>query len=540
MQRGLALLVGLLGLAALAWRFDWVNDDAYITFTYARSLAQGHGFVHHAAGPAVEGFSELLFTLWIALGLSLGFTPEVFAKASTLLASGFLVYGVLRELDHALPEGGARAPLRLGAAIALGTCAPLAVWSTSGMGVAPFLLAWFATFVLSTRAPRGWPWLALTASCVVALRADGAWWVAWLLGPPLLIAWRRGERARAGALLRGALVSLSTFVAITGWRWATFGDWLPNTARAKLGFGARALERGADYVAHFALTFPGAAALALLALFAAARRRDRQACGALAGVVATVAHAALVGGDFMAFGRFLAPALPFLVFGGGLGLAALAAPAGASAPGDAVCGDTARGDATRGGRTRAYAIAVGGGALVAALWLPPAFGVELTPTAWREACRFRFNPGNFGQPTPFVSELQQWRNMCTRADEWGQTGRDLARLSPPDATVVAGAVGALGWFSERRILDRHGLLSREVARLPKVAEQRSPGHDTFVSAEFFAGERPTYYDVGLWPRALLARHPYAGRIVVLGPSARDGFVLWVLPGPGFEAIHPAD
>jgi hypothetical protein len=185
----------------------------------------------------------------------------------------------------------------------------------------------------------------------------------------------------------------------------------------------------------------------------------------------------------------------------------------------------------RRGGSRLLAPALG---LVAGLgMLLPALEVPLTPTAWREAFRFRHNPGPTGVPQPFVSEPQQWRNMCLRAEEWGVTGRDLARLSPPDASCVAGAVGALGWFSGRRVFDRHGLLAREVARLPPSAELRSPGHDKFVDPEFFAPWRPTYDDVGLWPEQDLARHPRAGRAVVLGPSERAGFVLWVVPGPGF-------
>jgi hypothetical protein len=173
--------------------------------------------------------------------------------------------------------------------------------------------------------------------------------------------------------------------------------------------------------------------------------------------------------------------------------------------------------------------------LVAGLgMLLPAFDVPLTPSAWREAFRFRHNPGPTGLPQPFASEPEQWRNMCLRAEEWRVTGRDLARQSPPDASFVAGAVGALGWFSGRRVFDRHGLLAREVARLPPSAELRSPGHDKFVGPEFFAPWRPTYDDVGLWPASELERLPQADRAVVLGPSERDGFVLWAVPGPGFE------
>lgn len=534
----LALGLALVPFALCTWRFDWINDDAYITFSYARSLAEGHGFVHHPLAPPVEGFSELLFTLWMAAGLALGCAPEAFARASTIACATWLVAWVARVLARevcvapdteqssaALPRDGTRYGALAGASLALGCAAPLGVWATSGMGVAPFALAVFATYRWAQRMPdaprrRDALRVALAASAAVLLRVDGAWWVAWLLAPPLVAAWRAQARGRARALLGAALGAATVWAALTAWRLATFGDWLPNTARAKLGFGARALGRGLDYVAHFALTLPGALILLACALAAAARCRDRRTrgalLGALSGVGAGVALAILVGGDFMAFGRFLVPTLPLLVVAAAMGLAAWEGPA-----------PTPR-------RTGVVALCGVAAALTMAL---PGFGVEVTPTAWRAAHRFRFNPGNLGGEQPFLSELEQWRAMRLRAEEWSVTGRDLARLAPPNASFVAGAVGALGWFSRRRVFDRHGLLSPEVAALPPVSGLRSPGHDKFVGPEFFASQRPTYDEVGLWPESLLARHPYAGRAFVLGPSERAGFVLWVLPGPGFEEAH---
>ncbi len=493
----------VLGLGALALRFVWVNDDAYITFTYARSLAEGHGFVHHPAAPPVEGFTELLFTLWIALLLKLGVPAVTGALATTGLATAALALAIAAFVRRRTDD----VAIGVATALTVAGAAPLAVWATSGMGVAPFVGMVFATYLATLRAlerpSRGaLGALACAASATVLLRADGAWWVAWIVGAGLIVG-RRDPAARR-VLLGGAASSAAVFAAVTAWRVATFGAFVPNTATAKLGLGARALERGVDYVVHFALTFPGMLVLCALCAYGAWRRRGAAELLALTGVAATLVHAIVVGGDFMAFGRFVVPALPLAIVGAGLGLASL--------------------PPMRGSR-------VACGVLAAAGLVAPAFEVHLTPTAWREAFRFRFNPGNFGAAQPFFSEREQWHNMRARAEEWGIVGRDLARLSASDASVVAGAVGALGWYSRRLVHDRHGLLSREVARQPKSSERRSPGHDTFVPAEFFLDQEPTFLEVGLWPAARLAAHPYAARLVVLGPSEREGFVLWALPGP---------
>ncbi|HEX4934306.1 MAG TPA: hypothetical protein VFV33_14045, partial [Gemmatimonadaceae bacterium] len=67
----------LYGLWA-AWRRAWVSDDAYITFRYADHLARGLGLVFNV-GERVEGYSNFLWTIWIAFGLRLGSDAERWA-----------------------------------------------------------------------------------------------------------------------------------------------------------------------------------------------------------------------------------------------------------------------------------------------------------------------------------------------------------------------------------------------------------------------------------------------------------------------------
>ena len=60
---GLGSLVVFL-LFALPFR-NWTPDDAFISFEYARNLAEGNGLVFND-GERVEGFSNLLWTLLLA------------------------------------------------------------------------------------------------------------------------------------------------------------------------------------------------------------------------------------------------------------------------------------------------------------------------------------------------------------------------------------------------------------------------------------------------------------------------------------------
>ncbi|MDA1263835.1 MAG: hypothetical protein O2816_02010 [Planctomycetota bacterium] len=314
---------------------------------------------------------------------------------------------------------------------------------------------------MGDRPSAGWK-LGLVAGFAALLRADGAWWVAFTLGPAIALGLLRRDAKLWRPALVGTAISAGLFLAHLGWRYATYDDWLPHTARVKVGVSAHAAERGSSYLVHFLITFPGV--VLALALGAVAARRPRVGAAYLI-VLATAVYVVLVGGDFMAFGRFLVPLLPFaaLVLAGGL--AVLEGRFGRVAPAAA-------------------------GLLSTALVLTPAFGVHLVPKALRTSCSVRHNRGDESRSR---SELEQWQCMNLQAEEWLTLGEGLRMVSEPGDSLVYGAVGAIGWTSRLYLYDRNGLITPSVAKLPPQTEPpRSPGHDKTVSPEFFAQARPTY------------------------------------------------
>jgi arabinofuranosyltransferase len=480
-RRALALALGLalVPFLYLTWRFWFVCDDAYISFRYARHLASGLGLCFNVGvEPPVEGYSELLWVLLAAALEALGGAPPVVMPLLSAGAGAALVVLVVRYLARRI----ATEPAALaGAALVLGCLPPLAVWSTGGLATLPFLLCVWLVFgcLLSDRAAHAGAGAALAGTLVVLLRADGFLWTTLLAGFALALAVRRRDPCLRKAALLGLLVPLAVFGAHTLFRLEYHGDWLPNTARAKGALSAFVLARGARYVGHFFLTFPGVA-LALLAPLALGRRcLERPTVAAYVVVGATLAYALRVGGDFMCFGRFLLPALPFAVLVFAKFLQALAED----------------------GR-RALALAAAG--LVAALNVAPAFGVHAVPQSVRETCFFRFNATD---PTTgaiyWRDELEQWRDMQARAADWAVVGRALARNTEPGDSLVFGPMGAIGYYSELFLYDIFGLVTREVTREVPASARRSPGHDKNVAPEYFLPERPTY----MWLEVLGADDP---------------------------------
>ena len=75
-KRARVLFFLVLAVTAVVWAgsLSWVGDDAFISFRYARNLAEGNGLVFNV-GERVEGYTNFLWTLLMAAAIRLGLDP---------------------------------------------------------------------------------------------------------------------------------------------------------------------------------------------------------------------------------------------------------------------------------------------------------------------------------------------------------------------------------------------------------------------------------------------------------------------------------
>src|SRR3954468_9126066 len=77
-------------------RYFSLIDDSMISMVYARNLADGHGLVYQA-GQHIEGYTNLLWTLWMAVLHLLPFSeataglPVMISSALVLVATMLVV-----------------------------------------------------------------------------------------------------------------------------------------------------------------------------------------------------------------------------------------------------------------------------------------------------------------------------------------------------------------------------------------------------------------------------------------------------------------
>ena len=433
---------------ALRWWF--VCDDAYISFRYAKHVASGAGLVFNLGeNPPVEGYTNLLWTVWSAVGLVLGLSPMWLAPLTSLGCAALLTLGSARLAARL----GQLTPWQVFAAGACTAALPtLGVWSSGGLETMACATAVFFVaerLVYDAERPRVLA-ASVCAALATGLRADGVVFVGMALCGTLLL--RPSLRAAVVRTGCAALLAVGMWMAV---RFLVHEHWLPLTAQAKTGWALWRWERGAFYAGSMLLAMPALVVLVLAPLIVQREYRRLASVGTLA-VLAMLGWSVLVGGDFMAYGRFLAPALGFVTFA-----AAALAKRHVWLP-LSLCG----------------------------LSLLPAFGVEWTPQAWRQALHFRWN-----EPLA-KSESDMWLGMKTRADEWLALGRAMATRTEPGQSIVLGGIGAIGYATELTIFDQYGLVSPSVVRAGLPPQPASPGHDRRVDAEFFFPERPTY--LGAW------------------------------------------
>ena len=500
--------LALLGwLSSVAW---FLTDDAFISFRYTRNLLEGHGLVFNP-GEYVEGYTNFLWILelaaiWGIFGLRPEHAAPWLSVAYTVATIAAMLWWVAR-----LPSLKRRGLVGWMALGLLCSSATFAVW-TSGGGLETrqftfFIVAAVVCFSLYGNRHSGLLAASLCLAAAELTRPEG------LLLAACCFAWFAVQRVVAegkvsASIVRQMLYLVAPFALLVAahflFRYAYYGEWLPNTYYAKhvrpwyeSGFRylwAAALETG------LYILLP----LACLAL----RERWRMHCDgiyalALLCIVAYTAYLLPIGGDFFEY-RPLDFFWPLL-----------ALPA---AEAIALLGSRIAAGLRRLPQRPAWAAAAGG-TFTVALFLPVLFyanAIQATllfeGAAIRERIYFlhidlnkenaswlRFAPAMpalvaisndlrrqstkhlVGAPFVRHREYQILQKQLYKPYEQMERG-----LIPDDALVVSGSLGKFYYIPDLKVIDYLGLTDATVARTPVTHSNlhRRIAHDRKPSLEY--------------------------------------------------------
>jgi len=212
-------------------RWHWFIDDAGIVFSYARNLAAGEGIVARPGGERIEGVSDPLWVVLLALFQVVRIDGFTIAKPLGMLFAVLTLPLVWKLSRLAMPRYEGPAPLFAPLFLALNS--QLALWSTSGLenGMFVFLLCWAILRTIED-ASTGRPWSALLWLALTWTRPEGLLYAA--AGGLWFMVWTAKDgRPTRPALQWVALLAIPTLVveALRVWYFA----WaLPNTWYAKI------------------------------------------------------------------------------------------------------------------------------------------------------------------------------------------------------------------------------------------------------------------------------------------------------------------
>jgi arabinofuranosyltransferase len=477
-------IIGVLALWALlanslvvdGTRYFWLDDDLMISMRYARNLATGHGPVWNP-GEHVEGYTN---PLWMAVMAVVHLLQVGDAKSSlvirlvNLALMGWVLVLAERLLRRLLPDPGLALPALL---LPLALCYDLLYWGLHGFETtlltAVFLL--FLARVLDeeeTGISIG-TWLLL--GLLPLIRSDAH---ALFAAGALFAVSVAHDRSRA---LRGVAIAAIAPVAHLAFRYAYYGELLPNTYYLKVAGNSLAvrLRAGASYVAYFSVFYWMYALLSGIGAWAGGKGVKRTL---LLSLLVPIASTVWVGGDMYFGARFLAPLVPVLM------VVALATVRD-------VCA----------GREPAER------ALIASLVLSTFVGTGFLLVLGAGFSLIRLDNGG-----PVQSLI---------------TALTIAKNAGPDAKVAVHAAGMVPYFSRRPAIDVLGKTDPVVARLPAMGPEI--GHNKLDPAHSLGGLAPDLV-VMLWlphgfgecterDRALVesAAPPWVAAIYLSGPFQRD-------------------
>jgi len=295
-------------------RFFTLFDDAMISMRYAKNLANGYGLVWNPGGERVEGYTNFLWVLCMALFHFLPISPAKISLLVQLSGMFLLLLNLLYIKKIADLISGGSWIACFSAVFFTAFYYPLLYWSLRGMELSILVL------VLSLSV-----WTALRS----VSEGRFSWWLFAFLGigtlirPDMIVAsivifihvLIMDSRNRSRNMLIGSAI-LSAFILVqSGFRLAYFGEILPNTYYLKMtGYPlALRVSKGlAAAVKFLVLLIPVAFLLPFLWGFS----RQNPAARLLLSILgAQILYSIYVGGDMWEdwgrSNRYVTVAMPF-------------------------------------------------------------------------------------------------------------------------------------------------------------------------------------------------------------------------------------
>jgi hypothetical protein len=294
-------------------RYFSLFDDAMISMRYAKNLAHGHGLVWNPGGERVEGYTDPLWVLYMAL---VHLFPIPQSKTSLVIqisAAIFLAVNLYFVRKIALFVSDGSESVALGAAVLTASYLPINFWSLQGMEVSVAVLLtsvclWQALTCMRDKTFSVWLYVLLGVGTWV--RPDMVvTFAAFIL---FLAAFDPIHRWKHAVL--GSVILLSFGAIQTAFRLWYFGNIFPNTYYLKLTGYPFALRVSQGFYVLAKFMWRTNLLLFAIPFTLGAVRRDRRISLLLWVLIVQMMYSVYVGGDAWEYwggsNRYISIAMP--------------------------------------------------------------------------------------------------------------------------------------------------------------------------------------------------------------------------------------
>jgi arabinofuranosyltransferase len=302
----LFIFIGLNIFVFLSFHYNFLSDDAFITFRYVKNFLRGWGPVYNK-GEYIEGFTSPLWFLLLSAVAKAGVDIVAAGRYLGLLIGGaqvILFYYLLKKIKLDIVP-------RLTAFYFLTFSNVIAVWSLGGLETVAYSFLLLTCFYLLLSVKK-WTETNLIALSFVTLllaltRLEGLFVVL----VTIITIRSKGEIIYYLAPL--ILVLGISFLV----RFNLYHKLLPNTFYVKVGGGLPMYWRGIKYVLDFFWNYSCVLLFLILTIYGLVKK-SKASFLSLVFIFFIISETVYVGGDGLPMYRFLLPVIPY--FGVLLGL----------------------------------------------------------------------------------------------------------------------------------------------------------------------------------------------------------------------------
>ncbi|MBN1551297.1 hypothetical protein JW979_07505 [bacterium] len=288
---------------------DTLEDDAYISFRYARNWIDGKGLVFNES-EYVEGYTNLLWTVILGLLYSIGIPFEAAASIVGAIFGAILI--VILPFSSKWLERNKSWQSTTWASVILGVNIAFQAEAAMGLETIFFTFLVFCAFhfYFMELDRYSFPLSGMFLGLAIWTRPEGLWIALYFLVFSFMQDIYSNRTFRRSITIMAITASFAFL--LFAFRYCYYGELLPNTFYAKTGGTVHQWLRGWGYLTHFWEAY-GYISVFLPILICAFLFPQKNRIFFIIGFILTYfCYVVYIGGDYKPSHRFLIPVLPFL------------------------------------------------------------------------------------------------------------------------------------------------------------------------------------------------------------------------------------